>query len=107
MALLSLSEPIRLLSFLHFDKEIFLLCSDDEIVLKFRVSDTGIGIAEEKLEHIFHSFSQADASTTRQFGGSGLGLTIASQLVDLMGGHITATSTVGEGSCFTVWLPSA
>jgi two-component system sensor histidine kinase/response regulator len=68
--------------------------------LHFEVSDTGIGIAEGKLETIFESFSQADSSTTREFGGTGLGLTISRRLVQRMGGRIWAESTPGKGSSF-------
>ncbi len=68
--------------------------------LDIRVSDTGVGIAEDRSESIFRPFSQADASTTRQYGGTGLGLPICRQLVELMGGQLQLDSTVGEGSTF-------
>jgi PAS domain S-box-containing protein len=68
--------------------------------LRFTVRDSGIGITPDKLGDIFQSFTQADSSTTRKYGGSGLGLTIASRLVQLMGGRIWATSAVGRGSTF-------
>ncbi|NBC12849.1 MAG: response regulator [Gammaproteobacteria bacterium] len=69
------------------------------------VEDTGIGIAPEKLKSIFESFSQADDSTTRRYGGTGLGTTIARDLTRLMGGHITVESEVDRGTAFRVWLP--
>jgi signal transduction histidine kinase/CheY-like chemotaxis protein len=74
--------------------------------LAFRVSDTGTGIAPEKLALVFEKFTQADSSTTRQFGGAGLGLAICRRFVTLMGGDLTADSQVGVGStfCFTVPL---
>ncbi len=73
---------------------------DKQVLLAFRVSDTGIGMDEDKLNSIFHPFSQADSSTTRKFGGTGLGLTISAQLIEKMGGKIHVESTPGEGSAF-------
>lgn len=70
--------------------------------LMFAVEDTGIGIPKEKQRHIFESFTQADASTTRKYGGTGLGTTIARDLTQLMGGKLELQSTAGEGSQF--WL---
>ena len=73
--------------------------------LAITVSDTGIGIGEDKLERIFESFEQGDGSTAREYGGTGLGLTVAQQLVELHGGKIWVSSTVGVGSKFTFTLP--
>ncbi|MFM2644202.1 ATP-binding protein [Vibrio chagasii] len=69
------------------------------------VSDTGIGIAEDKVDHIFTAFEQAELSTTRKFGGTGLGLSIVKQLVELMGGTIDVSSQLNVGTCFTISLP--
>lgn len=79
----------------------------DTLELCFSVTDTGIGIPEDKIERVFGHFSQADAATTRKFGGTGLGLTISRKLARAMGGEIAIQSEVGVGTCLTVSLQLA
>ncbi|HTF80295.1 MAG TPA: response regulator, partial [Cytophagales bacterium] len=78
--------------------------NDKDLTLEFKVIDTGIGIAEEKIDAIFESFTQASSDTTRMYGGTGLGLSIVKNIVEIQKGTIKATSTLGKGSAFTIIL---
>ena len=74
--------------------------SDTDVLLRFAVRDTGLGLTEEQISRLFQSFSQADSSTTRKFGGTGLGLAITKNLAQLMGGEVGVSSVYGKGSEF-------
>ncbi len=79
--------------------------TDNQIVLKFSVTDSGIGMTGEQQKKIFKAFSQGDSSTTRRYGGTGLGLTISKRIVEMMGGQITVKSQAGKGSTFSFTVP--
>ena len=79
----------------------------DKPMVRFAISDTGIGMTEEQLGRLFQAFSQADASTTKKYGGTGLGLAITHNFCQMLGGNVTVASRPGEGSTFTITLPDS
>src|SRR5262249_52458207 len=79
---------------------------DGQDVMTFSVSDTGIGMTTDQLAKLFEAFSQADAATTRKYGGTGLGLALSRRLCRMMGGDVTAASASDQGSTFTIRLPA-
>ena len=90
----------------HVHLNISLEESEGKPFIRFDVEDTGIGIAHDKQEVIFESFTQADGATTRKYGGTGLGLAVTKQLAELLGGELTVTSEVGKGSVFSLTIPA-
>jgi len=110
------SDPMRLkqilinlcsnaLKFTHQGEiRLSLGCDDDGQTLVFKVSDTGIGMSEDQQEKIFGQFAQADVATTREYGGTGLGLYLSRQLAEKLGGILSVQSAPGQGSCFTLTL---
>jgi signal transduction histidine kinase/pSer/pThr/pTyr-binding forkhead associated (FHA) protein len=86
--------------------EVARYCVNGSERLTFRVIDTGIGMTPEQRTKLFRPFTQASAATARQYGGTGLGLTICQRFCQMMGGNLTVESAVGEGSTFTFWLPT-
>lgn len=79
--------------------------SEESVVLRVVIVDTGIGVSKENQQHLFHRFKQADGSTTRKFGGTGLGLAISKEMIEAMDGDISLASVEGEGSSFTFNIP--
>jgi len=90
----------------HVYVNVSLQEDDNKPYIRFDVEDTGVGIPAERQEVIFESFTQADGTTCRKFGGTGLGLTITKQLADLLGGKLTLTSQIGKGSVFSLIIPA-
>ena len=90
----------------HIKVEVERQLMDGSEWITFRVSDTGIGLSSEQIVRLFESFTQADTSTTRKFGGTGLGLALTRRFCQMMSGDVTVHSVLGEGSIFTIKLPS-
>jgi PAS domain S-box-containing protein len=90
----------------HVYIKVSLETTDNKSNIRFDVEDTGIGVPEDRQKMIFEPFTQADGSTTRIYGGTGLGLTITKQLTELLGGKLTLTSEAGKGSVFSIVIPA-
>ena len=90
----------------HVHINVSLIDKDHQQYIRFDVADTGIGIAKDRQEAIFESFTQEDGSTTRKYGGTGLGLTITKQLAELLSGELTLTSELEKGSVFSLTIPA-
>lgn len=100
------SNAVKFTSYGTITVDVNLVSEDDEkVIVEFAVTDTGIGIAEDKIDQIFEYFHQASSDTSRLYGGTGLGLAIVKQLVEPQGGTITVKSKVNEGSTFSFILP--
>ena len=99
-----INNAIKFTSEGHVHVYVSIAKVDDKKFIKFDIEDTGIGIPADKQESIFKAFTQADSSTTRKFGGTGLGLKISKQLANLMGGDVTITSEVNVGSTFSLTI---
>ncbi|MEJ5260469.1 MAG: ATP-binding protein [Anaerohalosphaeraceae bacterium] len=100
------SNAIKFTESGHVFVNVYIQRQDEADYIRFDVEDTGIGIPADKIEKIFEAFTQADGSTTRKYGGTGLGLTITKQLVHLLGGYMEVRSEVGKGSVFSIILPT-
>ena len=86
-------------------KESYLKTDEGHVTAVYKISDSGIGMSEEVIEHIFDEFSQESNDARTRYKGTGLGMTITRKYVDLLGGTINVQSRKGEGSCFTVSIP--
>jgi CheY-like chemotaxis protein len=89
------------------DVQLVKAAADNQLEIAVAVKDTGIGIPADKMEHLFKAFSQVDSSTTRKYGGTGLGLVICEKLITLMGGQIGVTSEEGKGTTFSFTIQTA
>jgi signal transduction histidine kinase len=100
-----LSNACKFTSHGHIDLHVTHATTEGHTAVQFQVCDSGIGMHPEDIHKLFQPFTQADETTTRQYGGTGLGLAISQRLCRLMGGEITVTSTLGQGSTFTMYIP--